>query len=409
MFRLTFFHLFAVLVLSACVPAGGSWDRSGGSSPTADTLVETPAAPTTNAAVPGAALGAQTPAMQAALNEPVRVAVLVPQSGQGAQMGEALLQAAQLAVFDLNEPNFQLVPKDTKGTPAGTKAAVDEAAREGARLILGPLFAQEVEAAKAQARNYGLTVVGFSTDWRLAGDNTFLMGVLPFGQAERIADYAARQGLTRIAAITTKDAYGDAVLNAFTQTAQRYGITVSKTVRIAADGSDISNAVTQLEAGAYDAFFMPVGGKPARLLAAALKDKGMASSQVRYLGTGLWDDPEVLSDANMSGAVYAAPSPQTRAGFERNYQRIYGSMPPRLASIGYDSAALAIVLARNATAAGQRVTYDRNGFINPNGFSGVDGIFRFGPNGLAERGMAILQVSGGNARVVEPAPSTFMK
>ncbi|MCB9986266.1 MAG: ABC transporter substrate-binding protein [Rhodospirillales bacterium] len=72
--------------------------------------------------------------------EPVRVAILVPQSGSNAAMGQALLQAAQLAVFDLNEPNFQLIPKDTMGTPEGARMAVDQAARDGARLILGPLF-----------------------------------------------------------------------------------------------------------------------------------------------------------------------------------------------------------------------------------------------------------------------------
>jgi len=204
--------------------------------------------------------------------------------------------------------------------------------------------------------------------------------------------------------------YGDAVLSVFQQRAATYGISLVKTVRIAADGSDAMAAVSQLSAakGTFDALFMPVGGQTIQMMAATLKGYGLGSNQIRYLGTGLWDEPSLLADPNMAGAIYAAPSPQIRAGFERNYQRIYGTMPPRLASIGYDSAALAIVLAKNAAATGQRVTFDRAALTNPNGFSGVDGIFRFGQNGLAERGMAILQIGGGRANVVEAAPGSFL-
>jgi len=349
-----------------------------------------------------------------ALREPVRVAILVPQTGQGAAYGEALLQAAQLAVFDVNEPQFQLIPKDTKGTAEGARRAVDEAAREGAKLILGPLFAQEVSAARTAARMYGLTVIGFSTDWRVAGDNTFTMGVLPFGQVERIADYAARQGLRRIAVVATKDMYGDAVLSLFQSSAQRLGMGVVKVVRIAADGSDATTALRELTAGydpangqTYDGLFIPVGGKTMHVIASTLRPFGLGSDNIRYLGTGLWDDADMLSDPNMGGAAYAAPSPQVRAAFERNYQRIYGKTPPRLASIGYDSAALAIVLARNASINNARVAFDRNSLLNANGFSGVDGIFRFRSNGLVERGMAILQIAGGSVHMAEPAPTSF--
>ncbi len=351
------------------------------------------------------------------LPEPVRVAILVPQTGPNAAMGQALLQAAQLAVFDLNEPNFQLIPKDTQGTPDGARAGVDAAARDGAKLVLGPLFSQELDAAKSAARGYGITVIGFSTDWRQAGDNVYSMGVLPFGQAERMAEFAAQQGLKRIGIIAPRDMYGDAVLSVFENTAARNGLQIVKTVRIAADGSDAQQGVQQLTGGQmmaadrmpYDAVFMPVGAPVISQLAMAMKQYGLGADRVRYLGTGLWDDASVTRDPAMAGAVYAAPSPDVRASFERNYQRIYGTTPPRLASIGYDAAALAVVLARNAEQTGQRVTYDRASLTNPNGFSGVDGIFRFGQNGLAERGVAVLQINNGRGLQVVQAPSSFLK
>ncbi|HEY8964506.1 MAG TPA: penicillin-binding protein activator [Alphaproteobacteria bacterium] len=406
MLRGVFFTGLLTILLAACAPSTQS-PRSSAAFPENVTTTE-PTYTGTSAMNPGGVVAADT------LREPIRVAILVPQSGTNGALGQSILQAAQLAVFDLHENNFQLVPKDTGGTAEGARKAVDEAAREGARLILGPVFSNEVEAAKAAARNYGLTVIGFSTDWRVAGGNTFTMGVLPFGQAQRIAEFAAAKGLKRIAIIAPRDVYGDAVLQAFQTTAQRSGISSQAVVRIAPDGSDAATAVAQLTAGAtngaaFDGIFMPVGGNALHALASTLKSYGLGSDRVTYLGTGLWDDAGITSDANMTNAYYAAPSPQVRTAFERNYQRIYGSMPPRLASIGYDAAALAIVLARQGAISGAREAFDKNAITNPNGFSGVDGIFRFRSDGLAERGMAVLQiVHGGQIAIVDQAPSSFV-
>ena len=45
--------------------------------------------------------------------------------------------------------------------------------------------------------------------------------------------------------------------------------------------------------------------------------------------------------------------------------------------------------------------------MDPNGFSGVDGIFRFNTDGTSERGLAILEVQPDGFHVVSPAPKTF--
>lgn len=353
------------------------------------------------------------------LKEPVRVAILAPTTGPNAQLGEALMQAAQLAVFDLNETNFQLIPKDTGGTAAGATRAVEEAAREGARLILGPLFAPEVEAAKSAARTYGLNVIGFSTDWRVAGGNAFTMGVLPFEQAQRMGDFAATRGYRNIGVVATQDAYGDAVVNAFTAALSRHSITPATVVRIRPDGSDATKAVQKLtDSGVqFDALFIPLSGDALSRTVSALSGYGMGAGRVVYLGTGLWDDGVVSANPALLGAYYAAPSPQVRAAFERNYQRIYGQTPPRLASIGYDAAALAVVLARTATqtqpsgmAANQgRITFERSRLLDSSGFSGVDGIFRFMPDGRAQRGLAVLQIThGGKVMIIDHAPQSFV-
>lgn len=394
------------LLLAGCAGTGADTRPAGDFAGPAASATPQPVAMASNTAYVSPA---GVPVAAAALRTPVKVAILVPLSGPNASVGEALLQAAQQAVFDLNEPNFQLVPRDTQGTRDGAAQATDAAARDGAQLILGPLLSQEVEGARDAGRQYGINIIGFSTDWRLTGGNVYTMGVLPQQQAARMAGYAARAGLRNVAIIASQDAYGDTVSSAFAQEATRLGLSVTKRLAVPGTGQGADAVVGQLVASGQQlqGVFIPLAGSALRGVTTALKAQGIGCTRIRCMGTGIWDGTDALHDPNLGNAWYAAPAPQLRSEFERKYVATYGQTPPRLASLGYDAAALAVVLARQSAIQGQRVSFDRTALANPNGFAGVDGIFRFNGNGLIERGMAILEVTNGSARVLDPAPVSF--
>ena len=107
------------------------------------------------------------------------MALLVPLSGANAELGQALLDATQLALFESAGDRMILVPRDTGGNAAGAAGAARAVIGDGARLILGPLLAPEVEAVKPIAQGAHINVIAFSTVTTLAGGNTYLMGFLP--------------------------------------------------------------------------------------------------------------------------------------------------------------------------------------------------------------------------------------
>ena len=382
------FAAFSLLVLTGCAESGrrSSW--------------ESPASPAQGAAVDTAV----TPQVELPA---VKVALLVPLSGKHAQLGQAMLNAAQLALFDVGYTNFELMPRDTKGTAEGAAAAATDAAQNGAQLILGPVFAEEVRAAKPAARAANLSMIAFSTDWALADDRTFVMGFLPFDQIERITQYAAAQNLRRVGIISPSTEYGRTVTPAYQTIAARSGIQTPAAITIH-EGQNAMASVQQFakSAQSIDAVFMPLGGTTASSVSAMLLQSGVGPN-VRRLGTGLFDDPSLARKPEMAGAWFAAPSPQSRANFESRFQQNYGGTPPRIATLSYDATALAATLAQRGYQAGNAPSFDRASITNPNGFAGLDGIFRFRGNGLAERGLAILEFQGGQIKVVDPAPSSF--
>lgn len=338
----------------------------------------------------------------------VKVAILLPLSGQHAKLGHAMLNAAQIALFDLGFDNFTLLPKDTRGTPDGAATATREALKDEAQLILGPVFSGSVRAAQKLTGN--TPIIAFSTDWTLANRKTFLIGFLPFDQVARVTSFAASKNLTRQSVFSPKNTYGDGVVAAYKSVAPQIGIQSPRIERFTTEGKDLAikmELFADQNKNAIDAVLLPMGGALARQVGSFLNHYDMPPRTVRRLGTGLMDDAALANDSTLAGAWFAAPSPKAHAKFERRYHGIYGKTPPRIASLAYDATALSAILAKIGIKQTGRPAYTHKNLTNPNGFAGVDGIFRFRPDGISERGLAVLEYK--NKRIVEidPAPTTF--
>jgi ABC-type branched-subunit amino acid transport system substrate-binding protein len=363
------------------------------------------------------------PLGQASAAGPVKVGLLVPMSGPNTELGKAMLEAAQLALFTTGGDRLTLVPRDTGGTPEGAANAARQIIGEGAKLLLGPLLAAEVEAVKPIALEAKINVIAFSTATQLAGGNVFLMGFLPRQEVAREVALARDRGLTRFAALAPDTQYGRLVAGALRDVATASGGTVTKVEFLDPRAPDPAPAVQRLLSGggaaappafgppasvpaantSFDALLLPEGGVRLKQIAHQLRQAGLDTAQIRLLGSGLWDDPAIASEPALYGGWFAASPPEPRREFETRFQATYNHPPPRLASLAFDAAALAAVLARN----GGPEPFAQEAILNPAGFTGVDGLFRFTQEGLVQRGLAVLEVQQQGTVVVSPAPASF--
>lgn len=328
-----------------------------------------------------------------------KVALLLPLSGRGKDAGEAMLNAAQLAMFDMGASDlFELVPKDSG---SGAAKAASDVLNDGAGLILGPLFSDDTKAVAPLAVQRGVAVVSFSTDTTAAVGTTFLMGFVPQTQVEQIIDFAASKGKTRIALIAPRDAYGDVVSATFYTRMQQRALTNAGLIRYDASGMPSADQVANLKRLPVDAVLIAASGQRAAQISALLSSQGLTPAVVQRLGTGLWDDKATLAMPELQGAWYVASPSDLRVRFERRYFETYGVTPPRLASLAYDATALAVVLSKTGKG------YGRSALTTPSGFAGIDGIFRFRPDGLADRGLEILEIRNNGGIPIQSAPSSF--
>lgn len=339
---------------------------------------------------------------QPASGAATKVALLLPLSGPQAALGQGLLNAAQLAIYDVGDESFALLPEDTQGTPAGATTAAQQAIRDGAQLFIGPVFGPEVQAIRTVARSSNIPTLALTNNEDIADNFTYVMGLSPQDQVGRVLGYAKKQGLVRIAALLPSTPYGDAIYNALTLEAATQGISLLRTDRY--DSTTNLTALAQqfmANINGAQAVFFGETGQGMLNLATALGASGYNPTALRPLGPGLWDDGSATRSPVLAGGWYAAPAGTQRRAFNARYMQTFGSAAPGIAPLAYDSAALAAVLARSPE------KFSESRMTEITGFNGVDGIFRLTQNGDVERGLAVFEVAPGGNHVIDAAPLAF--
>ncbi len=379
--------------------------------------------------------------------EAVTVGILLPLTGPAAPLGRDLLAAAQMAVFDLADSNYELRIYDTGGRQDQARSVALAARQDGVQIILGPLFSEAVLAVADIAWPVGIPVVAFSNNREIVGNGVYTMGFFPEDQVRRIVDYSFAQGLSRFSILAPDDLYGNRMVSALSQSANirgrevtdvayyqdeiealtetvkqlaRYDVRrqalVSQRSALEARDDEISrralSRLGELETLGevqFEALLLPAGGEEVLRIAPLLAFYDIDPSQIKLLGTSLWDDPALGTEPSMVGAWFAAPSAAARQVFGERFERINGRTPDRRATLAYDATALSIVLAQRAARANETDSqmFSTAAITSPGGFAGMDGIFRFQPSGLVERGWSVFEIQRDGAKELDPAPTTF--
>lgn len=330
-----------------------------------------------------------------------RVALLVPLSGSNAGVGVSLANATQMAVLDSRSDRLRVTSYDTN---QGAANAARKALADGNKLILGPLLADDVRAVAPIARAAGVPVITFSNDSSVAGNGVYLMGYSPAQSIGRVVDYARSRGMTNFAALVPNGLYGDRASTAFLRAVEQAGGQVLSLQTYDRAPGSLTTAVTRLAKNApYQAVLIADGGSAAAAAVPILRKNGVGSAEI--LGTELWNaESSITSAPSLNGAWFASVSDNLYRQYAAKYRARFGNAPYRLSSLGYDAVLLTVRIMRDWPI-GRDFPEDR--LRDPGGFAGIDGAFRFGRDGVAERALEVQEIRPGQTVTVSPAPTSF--
>ena len=342
----------------------------------------------------------------------VQIALLTPSgSGQASDelLARSLENAARMAISDLGGTQIDLRVYGTAGQPAQAAAMASKAVAEGAQIILGPVFAQEANAAGLAVAASGVNVLAFSNNTDIAGNNVFVLGPTFDNTAARLAAFSVRQGKANIMIVHDKNTAGELGRAAIQRGVSIAGGTVVATGSYEFSQNGVVSAAPVIAANARSAgaqaIFMTAdtaGALP--LISQLLADNGMGPSVTQFIGLTRWDIPAAtLALPGVQGGWFAMPDPALYAQYQARYQASFSEPPHPISGLAYDGVAAIGALLRNAGPGPIRAA----SLIQGAGFVGVNGIFRLRADGTNERGLAIAQIQNGQAVVIEAAPRSF--
>lgn len=376
----------------------------------------------------------------------IKVALFLPFSGKSKDLGWHLFNAATLSLFE-NDPNnnIELVLVDSKDNPQDTAKAFKEIVDKGIKVVIGPVFSQSVKAIANDVEKNQITVISFSNNQELIKKTTnrsgvFLAGLLPENEIDKITTYALDHGKINFAVIAPNNQYGITIAkllktmvkakdgnfivselyqsnnDGLEKAAERVVKSFSIESKFAeGKGSRLKkdDLVKESDRSYPQVIMIPESGKNLSKIVAAIKKYNTDERDFQIIGTSQWDDISTLNDESLAGSWFAAPENDKFRNFEKNYYQIFNKFPPRISSISYDSvAAISELINRKRN---QEIGFeDFTSYANSknanstNGFEGIDGLFRYLPNGLVQRNLAVLKVGKSKFETIDKPVGKFL-
>lgn len=376
-------------------------------------------------------------------SESFRVGMLLPLTGAAAKHGQGLKNASMIALEDINNPNLILQYYDTQSTPSGARVAAENAIRQRADMIIGPLMSTEVQAIAGETIYQGVPVIAFSTAQEVLQPTVYTMGLLVEEQVNRVVSYAAGQGRSRLALLIPDNSHGNAVAKAAVKAARKNGVEVTVIGYYQPENSDFSGIIKEMtnyterhnevlrkraelkaavESGntqaayelkkmetkegigdvGFDMVLIPENGAKLTSAVSMFAYYDAAYPDVLFLGTSMWEGGKFNNESVMHKSLYPAISRTHSAYFAGKYNLVFNEKPSSLYSFAYDAVALANEIARRSTDDINMV------IVNPDGYSGINGAFRFFEDGTNQHSLNIVEIRPGGDVVVDAAPRKFL-
>lgn len=344
-----------------------------------------------------------------------RAGVLLPFSDRRSTVrseAEGMLAAIELALFEGFGQDFILMPRDTLGRAEVAQESAQELSELGVDMMIGPLFSSNVLAIQPELALQGLPVLAFSNDVRVAGNGVWLASMTPEAEVHQIIDFTYENGYNGFAFFGPDSERGKRIEMAMSQRVMANGgVMIESGFYPAGATGPVAEAerlagiiAPMVERGRRIAILVPERGNRLRQIAPLLAFYGVDTRLVKMIGLSSWNDSEIWREPSLQGAWFPGPSPEKVDAFNRRYEVQYGQPPSGLAAIAYDATMLSIALAADGAV-------DEKELLSRDGFAGINGLFRFLPDGTAERRLAIMEIypdpDSGGIRMVRPVPSRF--
>ena len=330
-------------------------------------------------------------------------------------LGKSLRDAALLAKEDLVDSSFEIKTYDTLGKSKEGLIAFNQALEEKNDIVIGP-FVPII--AKAISNNFpfnNLKVITLSNDPSISGTNFLLLGDTITNRANNLIKFAINENKYRFALINQTKKHNNEVMKILINKINMNRGVVTFSENYSEDISEISykaQTIKQKLKSTNTEVIIFTGTPDQRMkhLAAELADitKSKTETGIQIMGLSSWNNStSILSEPAFQHSWFTMPDYRFRKFYENKFIKRFGYKPHPKSNLTYDAIAALGVLEKNLRNKNISHPNKFDGLFNSSGFIGIDGIFRFNYDRIAEKELSVIQITNGQPKVLKQARNSF--
>ena len=338
--------------------------------------------------------------------EEIKIGLLVPLSGKQSDIGKSIMQSIRLAINKINSPNIKILPKDTKNDPVKTLAAAKELELEGVKIVIGPIFNNNLIYLDELKEMIFLSLTNKNIN---NPKNVISAGINASSQIKTIMKFKKMNNINKTIFLIPNSNFQEEVEDAISQskiklkhvhiyetnpmelTKQIEKITMYQIrkqnlideIKRLEDSNEenkewkINNLKKRDTLGGinFDSVIVSDFEEGLKSVFTSLLYTDVSPQRIYYITLNQWFDESFLKEESLQPLYFPSINKENYDEFIDNYKRIYNEYPNQLSFLSYDLMGLVYYLIYQ-----NEFKIDEKIFYKKNQFKGKVGIFEINKN-----------------------------
>lgn len=250
--------------------------------------------------------GNRPPADHDGYRPPLKLAVLLPLSGQLATAAAPVRDGLLAGYYGERRQRPEIEFIDTAGSPSGAVSAYERATSSGADYVVGPLGRDEVAAVLADPARLRVPVLALNRGSEASPVGSFSFALAPEDDGVAAADFLLSRNVRRVLVLNGGDDHARRSVEAFRRHLEAGGGQVSDMLVVTGEQpADMTETfrTAMLKSEGAEAVFLALRGAPARAIAPQLVEAGY-TTRPRVGTSQLYSSGNAEDDAALDGIVF---------------------------------------------------------------------------------------------------------
>jgi len=291
----------------------------------------------------GCSLGSKKPAEKT--NEPIKIGLSFPLTGEGSSFGISLLGGAELAAKEINDSGgvngreIKLVPEDDQCLAAPGATAFNKLVHiDKVTAIVGSMCSTAAASGTPIAQEAGVPVLlTIASNPTLTKGRDYIFSVSPMDdfQGKFIAEYLYNQlGKRKVAMLYILNDWGQGLRDVFVGRFQELGGEVVYEAGVMPDANDLKTEITKIKNTQAEMLYTPLFPNVASVAIQQIKELGL---NIPIIGSESFSDDIVVKSPYAEGIIFTQPKTNNPEDFQNKIRQTTGKEPTFVSPYSYDA------------------------------------------------------------------------